>query len=107
MALLEERGLVRSVKGLGAVVRELAPRRRIRRSTGPGGYLDRLEEAGHGPIAWTEFGRARMPSREEAVLLGISTAVGTSPPVSASPIEPALPMHVTRTQRARSVTQRA
>ncbi len=44
-------------------------------STGPGGYLDRLEEAGHGPITWTELGRVRMPSREEGALLGISTAV--------------------------------
>lgn len=41
-------------------------------STGPGGYLDRLEESGHGPIVWTEFIRTRMPSREEAQLLEIS-----------------------------------
>ncbi|MFJ7258222.1 GntR family transcriptional regulator [Streptomyces sp. NPDC098085] len=41
-------------------------------STGPGGYLDRLEEAGHGPISWTEYIRTRMPSREEAQLLEIS-----------------------------------
>jgi GntR family transcriptional regulator len=38
-------------------------------STGPGGYLDRLEEAGHGPIKWTERTRARMPTPEEARLL--------------------------------------
>lgn len=164
VALLEERGLVRNVKGLGAVIRETAPRRQLRRSnvvtrdpargyvfpaashagepwvshgrprrdvlavptdvaahlgiapgmavlrrrrvtsptgeppfqlvdtwihpdavadapqvaepsTGPGGYLDRLEEAGHGPLTWTELGRVRMPSRDEAALLGISTAV--------------------------------
>lgn len=164
VALLEERGLVRNVKGRGAVVRDTAPRRQIRRSnlvtrdpargyifpaashvgepwiahgrprrdvlaipagvathlgiapgmavlrrrrvtsptdeppfqlvdtwihpdavadapqvaepnTGPGGYLDRLEEAGHGPITWTEIGRVRIPSREEATLLGVSTAV--------------------------------
>lgn len=37
--------------------------------TGPGGYLDRLEEAGHGPLRWTERIRARMPSNEEARLL--------------------------------------
>jgi GntR family transcriptional regulator len=43
-------------------------------STGPGGYLDRLEEAGHGPISWQETTRARMPSSEEARLLGTSTA---------------------------------
>ncbi|MGW7711603.1 GntR family transcriptional regulator [Streptomyces sp. NPDC054771] len=41
-------------------------------STGPGGYLDRLEEAGHGPISWTEYILPRMPSREEAHLLEIS-----------------------------------
>lgn len=44
-------------------------------STGPGGYLDRLEQAGHGPISWTETTRARMPSREEAKLLEIPTSV--------------------------------
>lgn len=44
-------------------------------STGPGGYLDRLEEAGHGPISWQETTRARMPSPEEARLLSISAAV--------------------------------
>lgn len=42
-------------------------------STGPGGYLDRLEEAGHGPISWQEIIRVRMPTDEEAVLLEIST----------------------------------
>jgi len=40
--------------------------------TGPGGYIDRLEEAGHGPIQWTEHARARTPSDEEAGLLDIS-----------------------------------
>lgn len=40
--------------------------------TGPGGYLDRLEEAGHGPLQWVEHTRARTPSREEAGLLDIS-----------------------------------
>ena len=44
-------------------------------SPGPGGYLDRLEEAGHGPISWQETTRVRMPSSEEARLLGISTAM--------------------------------
>ncbi|MFI9186823.1 GntR family transcriptional regulator [Streptomyces goshikiensis] len=55
-------------------------------SPGPGGYLDRLEEAGHGPIEWTETSRIRMPDREEAKLLEIaqsipvleSTIIGTS-----------------------------
>ncbi|QLJ06704.1 GntR family transcriptional regulator (plasmid) [Streptomyces sp. NEAU-sy36] len=44
-------------------------------STGPGGYLDRLEEAGHGPISWREIIRVRMPSAEEAKLLEISQAM--------------------------------
>lgn len=43
--------------------------------TGPGGYLDRLEEAGHGPISWAETIRIRMPDREEARLLEIATAL--------------------------------
>lgn len=43
-------------------------------STGPGGYLDRLEEAGHGPISWRERGRARMPTSEEARLLRMPRA---------------------------------
>lgn len=38
-------------------------------STGPGGYLDRIEEAGHGPLTWKERTRARMPTSEEARLL--------------------------------------
>ena len=42
-----------------------------KKSTGPGGYLDRLEEAGHGPISWSEITRVRMPSDEEARLLEI------------------------------------
>jgi GntR family transcriptional regulator len=44
-------------------------------STGPGGYLDRLEEAGHGPITWREITRVRMPSPEEANLLEIAQAL--------------------------------
>jgi GntR family transcriptional regulator len=40
--------------------------------TGPGGYLDRLEEAGHGPITWTEQLRGRMPTPAEADLLEIA-----------------------------------
>jgi DNA-binding GntR family transcriptional regulator len=38
---------------------------------GPGGWLYRLEVAGHGPITWTETHRARMPSQREAALLQI------------------------------------
>ena len=41
--------------------------------TGPGGYLDRLEDGGHGPISWTEHVRARMPLADEADLLQIAT----------------------------------
>ncbi|MFJ4418860.1 GntR family transcriptional regulator [Streptomyces sp. NPDC088925] len=40
--------------------------------TGPGGYLDRLEESGHGPLTWTEYGRGRLATREEASLLDVS-----------------------------------
>lgn len=43
--------------------------------TGPGGYLDRLEEAGHGPISWTERTRVRMPVSEEARMLEMSVAM--------------------------------
>ncbi|MFE3502929.1 GntR family transcriptional regulator [Kitasatospora sp. NPDC059160] len=39
--------------------------------TGPGGYLDRIEEAGHGPLEWTEYTRPRLPSKDEAKLLEI------------------------------------
>lgn len=38
---------------------------------GPGGWLYRLEAAGHGPIEWREHHRARMPGKEEADLLQI------------------------------------
>lgn len=40
-------------------------------SPGPGGYIDRLEEAGHGPIEWSETVRAHTLSQEEADLLEI------------------------------------
>jgi GntR family transcriptional regulator len=64
--------------------------------TGPGGYLDRIEEAGHGPLEWEESTRVRMPTKEEANLLQIpvempvweTTTVGvsarTGEPVEAS-----------------------
>ncbi|MFE3580540.1 GntR family transcriptional regulator [Streptomyces vinaceus] len=42
-------------------------------STGPGGYLDRIEEAGHGPLEWEETTRVRMPTKEEASLLQVAT----------------------------------
>ncbi len=38
---------------------------------GPGGWLARLEMAGHWPISWTEYHRARMPAKDEADLLQI------------------------------------
>lgn len=44
-------------------------------SPGPGGYLDRLEEAGHGPISWEETIKARTPERDEARLLGIARSI--------------------------------
>jgi GntR family transcriptional regulator len=37
----------------------------------PGGWLYRLEAAGHGPISWTEFHHARMPAKDEADLLQV------------------------------------
>lgn len=37
-----------------------------RPGTGPGGIYDRLEDAGHGPITWTEAITARAPTPAEA-----------------------------------------
>ncbi|MFF5115028.1 GntR family transcriptional regulator [Streptosporangium sp. NPDC000509] len=37
----------------------------------PGGYLDAIEAAGHGPLSWYELTRARTPTIEEAELLGV------------------------------------
>lgn len=45
------------------------------RDTGHGGYLDRLEEAGHGPISWREHIRVRMPTPEEARAIDMPTAM--------------------------------
>ncbi|MBC6458044.1 GntR family transcriptional regulator [Actinomadura sp. HBU206391] len=42
---------------------------------GPGGWLDRLEEAGHGPIEWMEIHRGRLPDQDEAALLQIPTGL--------------------------------
>ena len=53
---------------------EDAPRT-AERDTGPGGYIDRLEEAGHGPLSWTERTRTRMPTAEEARLLSAPDAL--------------------------------
>lgn len=38
---------------------------------GPGGWIYRLEAAGHGPLSWRETHRARMPAKKEADLLQI------------------------------------
>src|SRR5262249_36492188 len=43
--------------------------------TGPGGIYDRLEDAGYGPIRWTEAITARMPGPDEARLLRLSSGV--------------------------------
>jgi GntR family transcriptional regulator len=43
--------------------------------TGPGGIYDRLEEAGLGPLGWTEAITARPPSRTEASRLGLAPGV--------------------------------
>jgi DNA-binding GntR family transcriptional regulator len=42
---------------------------------GPGGWLYRLEMAGHWPISWMEIHRARMPTKNEAALLEIPTTL--------------------------------
>jgi GntR family transcriptional regulator len=42
---------------------------------GPGAWLDRLEEVGHGPIDWLEIQRSRMPTKEEADLLQMPTRI--------------------------------
>jgi DNA-binding GntR family transcriptional regulator len=38
---------------------------------GPGGWLYRLEKAGHGPISWLEYHRCRLPTKDEAGVLQI------------------------------------
>jgi DNA-binding GntR family transcriptional regulator len=43
--------------------------------TGPGGIYDRMEDAGLGPIAWTEAISARMPVPDEARVLGVQAGV--------------------------------
>jgi GntR family transcriptional regulator len=40
-----------------------------------GEWLYRIEKAGHWPITWVEFHRARMPSKEEARLLEIPASL--------------------------------
>lgn len=42
--------------------------------TGPGGYLDRLEnDMGHGPLSWVAELSARLPNRDEAIALRVSS----------------------------------
>lgn len=43
----------------------------VREQGPPGGYLDRIEEAGHGPLDWHEITRCRMPTKDEASALDI------------------------------------
>lgn len=38
---------------------------------GPGDWLFRIEKAGHGPLSWMEYHRARMPAKSEAAELQI------------------------------------
>ena len=45
------------------------------RDTGPGGIYDRMEEAGLGPIRWTEAITTRPPSPAEASRLGLAPGV--------------------------------
>ncbi|MBO2452569.1 GntR family transcriptional regulator [Actinomadura barringtoniae] len=52
-----------------------APRVKEPYGTGPGAWLDRLEESGHGPIEWMERRRARMPEPAEAGLLKVPTSL--------------------------------
>ncbi len=40
-----------------------------------GEWLYRIERAGHWPIAWVEFHRVRMPTKEEMALLGIPASL--------------------------------
>jgi len=40
-------------------------------ATGPGDWLYRIEKAGHGPLSWMEFHRARLPTKGEAAELQI------------------------------------
>jgi len=40
-------------------------------SPGPGDWLYRIEQAGHGPLYWMEYHRARLPSKAEAAELQI------------------------------------
>jgi DNA-binding transcriptional regulator YhcF (GntR family) len=45
------------------------------KAPGPGDWLYRIEKAGHGPLAWMEYHRARMPSKEEAAELQIPMTI--------------------------------
>ena len=45
------------------------------RDTGPGGIYDRMEEAGLGPIRWTEAITTRPPSPAEAASLTLAPGV--------------------------------
>jgi DNA-binding GntR family transcriptional regulator len=45
------------------------------KAPGPGDWLYRIEKAGHGPLSWMEYHRARMPSKEEAAELQIPVTI--------------------------------
>jgi DNA-binding GntR family transcriptional regulator len=66
--------------------------------TGPGGIYDRMEDAGHGPIRWTEAISARPPSPTEASLLRLPPGVPLLRVVrlAASPAGRALEVNDTR-----------
>jgi len=40
-------------------------------AAGPGDWLYRIEKAGHGPLSWMEFHRARLPTKGEAAELQV------------------------------------
>jgi len=44
-------------------------------ASGPGDWLYRIEAAGHGPLSWMEYLRARMPSKAEAAELQIPMTI--------------------------------
>jgi len=68
------------------------------RDTGPGGIYDRMEEAGFGPIRWTEAITTRPPSPTEASRLGLAPGVALLRIVrlASSPADRALEVNDTR-----------
>ena len=68
------------------------------RDTGPGGIYDRMEEAGFGPIRWTEAITTRPPSPTEPSTLGLAPGVALLRIVrlASSPADRALEVNDTR-----------